>query len=598
MTEVTPKCVFASLPRTTRGVPIVLGGDPKSKNFLYTNNNSVFIRNVSNPSECDVYTQHQCQVVSAQYSPSGFYIASGDASGKVRIWDTVNREHILKNEFQPLGGSVKDIAWSGDNQRIAVCGEGREKFAHVFAADTGTSVGDLGGSSKSCNSVAFRGDRPFKIVIGSEDFKAAFYQGPPFKFVKTMNEHTNFVNSVRYAPDGSVFITAGAEGKAYVYDGKTGDLIGELGAPAHKGGIYAVAFNPNSSEVLTVSGDKTVKIWNVANRELVTTFEVGKTVDEMLVGALWQGDAIIAVALSGYIYYFDRNNPGSPLRIIYGHNKPITAMALSEDRTQIYTADQNARTVCWNAASGESAVFTGKGHSNQVQDMVVTNGNLVSVGMDDTIRFTDLSNNQFGDNSTKLDSMPKAVAAGGSVVAVASINHVTVFKNGSKLLSQGVKFEPSCVDVSSNGSLVAVGGDQDRKVHIFDISSGGLSEVNVIACSGSPTCVRFSADGQYIAVGESDRYLRLYSMSDLKTAIIEYMGHTAKVTCVAWSPDSSRLATGGLDSQIVIWDPNQPMSPKVFRRAHAASYVNKIAWLNDSVVISAGQDSNVKLWDV
>jgi hypothetical protein len=38
--------IFASLPRTTRGQPIVLGADPKGKTFLYTNGNSVFIRNI------------------------------------------------------------------------------------------------------------------------------------------------------------------------------------------------------------------------------------------------------------------------------------------------------------------------------------------------------------------------------------------------------------------------------------------------------------------------------------------------------------------------------------------------------------------------
>lgn len=31
--------------------------------------------------------------------------------------------------------------------------------------------------------------------------------------------------------------------QAYVYEGKTGDLLGELGSPAHKGGIYAVSIN-------------------------------------------------------------------------------------------------------------------------------------------------------------------------------------------------------------------------------------------------------------------------------------------------------------------------------------------------------------------
>jgi len=38
--------IFATLPRTTRGAAIVLGGDPKGKNFLYCNGNSVVIRDV------------------------------------------------------------------------------------------------------------------------------------------------------------------------------------------------------------------------------------------------------------------------------------------------------------------------------------------------------------------------------------------------------------------------------------------------------------------------------------------------------------------------------------------------------------------------
>lgn len=50
----------------------------------------------------------------------------------MRIWDTTQKEHILKNEYQPLGGPIKDLAWSGDSQRIVVVGEGREKYAFVF----------------------------------------------------------------------------------------------------------------------------------------------------------------------------------------------------------------------------------------------------------------------------------------------------------------------------------------------------------------------------------------------------------------------------------------------------------------------------------
>lgn len=71
-----------------------------------------------------------------------------DQSGKVRIWDTINKEHILKNEFQPISGPIKDIAWSLDNQRMVIVGEGRERFGHVFMVETGTSVGEISGQSK------------------------------------------------------------------------------------------------------------------------------------------------------------------------------------------------------------------------------------------------------------------------------------------------------------------------------------------------------------------------------------------------------------------------------------------------------------------
>ena len=179
------RSIFASLPRTERGRPIQLGGDPKGKNFLYTHGNSVIIRELANPENSDVYTQHSCQVNVAKYSPSGFYIASADKSGKIRIWDTVNAEHILKSEFQPISGPVNDLAWSQDNQRIVCVGEGREKFGHVFLADTGTSNGDITGQSRPVNSCDFRPARPFRIITGSEDNSVAFYEGPPFKFKGT-----------------------------------------------------------------------------------------------------------------------------------------------------------------------------------------------------------------------------------------------------------------------------------------------------------------------------------------------------------------------------------------------------------------------------
>ena len=48
------------------------------------------------------------------------------------------KEHLLKYEYQPISGKIKDIAWTEDSKRLAVCGEGREKY--VLATTTYNSL--------------------------------------------------------------------------------------------------------------------------------------------------------------------------------------------------------------------------------------------------------------------------------------------------------------------------------------------------------------------------------------------------------------------------------------------------------------------------
>ena len=68
-----------------------------------------------------------------------------------------NQYYVCSSCFsQPISGPIKDLAWSPDNQRMVCVGEGREKFGHVFLADTGTSNGDITGQSRPINSCDFR----------------------------------------------------------------------------------------------------------------------------------------------------------------------------------------------------------------------------------------------------------------------------------------------------------------------------------------------------------------------------------------------------------------------------------------------------------
>ncbi|KFM78476.1 Actin-interacting protein 1, partial [Stegodyphus mimosarum] len=594
------RTILATLPRTQRGMPLVLGGDPKGKTFLYTNGHSVIIRDIADPLISDIYTEHSVQTTVAKYSPSGFYIASADQSGKIRIWDTTQKEHILKNEFQPFAGTIKDLAWSPDNQRIVVVGEGRERFGHVFMADTGTSVGEIAGHSNLINSCDFRPKRPYRIITGSEDNSVGIYEGPPFKFKTTLNDHTRFVQSVRFSPDGELFASGGFDGKMFLYKGGDYSKVGEFGSPAHAGGVYAVSWSPDGTKVLSASGDKTCKVWDASTLAVISEFHLGNDIVDQQVSCLWQNEYLLSVSLSGFINYLDLNNPSKPLRIIKGHNKSITALAISPDKSTIFTASHDGAVMYWDWPSGNHDRIKGVGHSNQVQNMAVNTDYIFTCSLDDTMKSISCKDHQYQTETIKFDSQPRGLVCGsGDTVLVAGISELSVVQGGKKINSYPVDFEAQCISLHPQEPDVAVGGGKDNKVHIFLLNGVNFSPKTTMEHRGAITDVAYSPNGLYLAASDSNRKVVLYNALTYELAHTQdWCFHTARVNCLSWAPNSLYLASGSLDTNIIIWSTENPTKHISIKKAHPQSQITRIGWLDNNVLVSTGQDSNVKIWDI
>jgi len=77
--------------------------------------------------------------------------------------------------------------------------------------DTGNTVGNLSGHTKVVLSIDIRPKRPFRLITSSEDMGVHFHEGPPFKFKSAIKTHTNFVNCIRFSPDGERFASVGSD---------------------------------------------------------------------------------------------------------------------------------------------------------------------------------------------------------------------------------------------------------------------------------------------------------------------------------------------------------------------------------------------------
>lgn len=64
-----------------------------------------------------------------------------------------------------------------------------------------------------------------------------------------------------------------------LFEGQEGQKVGELvddaacKEAAHGGGVFALCWHSDGKKLVTASGDKTLKIWNVPDRKLIGYFK-------------------------------------------------------------------------------------------------------------------------------------------------------------------------------------------------------------------------------------------------------------------------------------------------------------------------------------
>ncbi|KAF2819659.1 tricorn protease domain 2-containing protein [Ophiobolus disseminans] len=611
--SLVPDAIWAASPTTTRGQSTPLSSDPKGERIAYASGKSVFLRSIDNPAVSKQYTQHTAQTTVARFSPSGFYVASGDASGTVKVWDCAG-EGATKvkltggaGDYHIIAGRINDIAWDGDSQRIIAVGDGKERFGHCITADSGNTVGEISGHSSQINTVSIRQQRPLRAATGSDDTSIVFYHGAPFKFNTSLRgQHNRFVYGTAFSPDGSVFASVGADKRIWLYDGRTGEAKGQIGDGVHTGSIFGISWAQDSKRFVTASADQTVRIWDPEAGKAMQTWRMGEegvaTIPHQQVGVVWPAGRsdglVVSVDLEGNLNYLVDGNP-TPTRVIRGHQKNITAAGISG--STFATGSYEGRVLAWDLSTGLADKVEGAAHSNYVAGITTAESKgeagLYSVGWDDTLRSISVPNKIFTGQASELGFQPKGIAATSGAVLVLSSDSISVYQDGSKASSLSVKYAPT--SIAAYSSTVAVGGD-DKLVHIYTLSGTSLKDTEtVLRRATSPiTALAFSPSGQKLAVGSGNGKIYAYEASgDFKLITDRWSAHTARITCLAWDGSEKYAASGSLDTNVMVWSTEDPGKRIKALNAHKDG-VSGVAWEKAVKVLSAGGDASIKVWTV
>ena len=595
--------LYAGAPNTFRGIPCGLSSDDAGKLIAYGTGNNAVARSIENPNEVIVCSRHTSQVTCARLSPSGALCASGDKDGNVIVWAT-RADTMEKLSFKALGGAIRDIAWSDDQERLIAVGEGKSGYANVFTI-TGNTIGNICGHSQAIVSCDFKKSRPYRVVTGGQDSLVAFFEGPPFKFKHTLPGHKATVNCIKYSPDGSTIATVSGLADIILLDGATGDRQRSI-TTDHAGTIMGVAWSKDGSLLATCSTDATIKLWKSADGSKVaeTAAPAKKTINDHVLGVTILPDGrVVGVTLGGEVTFYSAD-----LKAVTGswrgHGRPVVALQppSAANGGRLITVGVDSRVYSWAPAGASSLVQFPSAETDVLAAQVSVDGkSMLAVANTDIVECT-LSG--AGDSTVRKLATQTGGAVGlvvlnSGLICILQKQMMYVFnkagekKHDIKLL----KFDAS--SIAAFGETVLVGGEHGVK--IFNITPGAIQEKAVFTAGHEQavvTAVAISADGALVASGDSTRRIVVWRLEDLSVVQDGLMYHSGRISALAFDPTSSaRLLSGSFDCSFALWD--VPNRKKVASEDGAhRNGVTAVAFAAEGTVNTAGADGNVRTWAV
>lgn len=165
--------------------------------------------------------------------------------------------------------------------------------------------------------------------------------------VKICSGHTRPICHINYSNiiDSTYwFVTSCHDAKPMLRNGETGDWVGTF--EGHKGAVYCSSFNAVATQLLTVSGDYTAKLWDAVTGKPLHTWE-----QKMYIKSCdWVDNSIVTGNNESNVYLYDVNNYSTEPTIIHAHEKP-TVKSVYLTAPNVLVSCSDSQILAWDLRS-------------------------------------------------------------------------------------------------------------------------------------------------------------------------------------------------------------------------------------------------------
>jgi WD40 repeat protein len=337
----------------------------------------------------------------------------------------------------------------------------------------------------------------------------------------------------------------------------------------HTGGVNSAVFSPDGNSLLSVSDDRTARIWNVYQGNPL----LGHTSAVTFAAVSPDGKLLVTTGGDGTGYIWDPTT-GKQLAALRGHTSPVTRAAFSPDSKIVATAGADGTVRTWDPFTGASRLVLGSTSDGAVNDFAFSPDGKLFVVAQDCAR---------GQDATTCTSKPRVYEVSTGELAFEGPAHtrgvasVRFSPDGASILSAAKNNSAILWDSQNGNVLVKVQGTLPR-----NLGAAGTAEL--------------SADGKRIlTLSVVDGVPQVWD-AVTGNKLFELRGHQDKVTSAVFSPDGTKILTGSDDNTARVWDAS---TGGILQELKGHIYgVNTVAFSpNGKLVLTSSDDYTARLWD-
>ena len=371
--------------------------------------------------------------------------------------------------------------------------------------------------------------------------------------ITLLHGHTGHINSVAFSPDGKHVVSVSDDKTAKVWDLTSGKEISTF--TGHVGRVWRVAFSPDGKHVASSSEDKTVKVWDSTSGKEICNFAGHR---EAVFGVVFSPDGkhVVSGSSDNTAKVWDSTS-GKEICSFAGHRDAVLGVAFSPDGKRIVSCSRDKTIMIWDYTTGNK-LQTLVGHQGPIfRAFFSPDGNTIcSCSEDDTIKLWDASNGR----------------------------EIFTLK-GHKGFVYSACFSPDGKKIAS--------GSWDQTIKLWDVQSG--LETNTL--KGHLEAVKhiaFSPDGKRIVSGSWGRAVKVWDTAS-GLELLSLSGHSDEIFHACFSPDGKKIASsGGRDSTVRIWDASNTMELSILGHRE---WLRSVAISPDGKFIFSEDDQgNKKFW--